>query len=424
VRILIVHNAYQQAGGEDAVVSAEKALLEQAGNDVSEYLRHNDEITGAGGASNIALGLQTVWSAASRSELHQLLEKCTPDVVHFHNTFPLISPAAYYACRDLSIPVVQTLHNYRLLCPSAAFFRDGRVCEDCLEKSRWQGVRHACYRQSHKATAAVAAMQSFHQWYGTWDHLIDCYIALSEFSRAKFIQGGLPAQKLVVKPNFVLPDPGVGVEARDSAVFVGRLSEEKGPRTLLQAWAQVNTKFELRVIGDGPLHDELRLEIGRLGLSNVQMEGRLSRDESLKAIGRARFLILPSNCYENFPMTIAEAFASGTPVIASRLGAMREIVDDGRTGLHFIPGDATDLAAKIEWAWAHADEMRIMGRNARAEYEGKYTADRNYKMLIEIYQRAIEQGQRTLAEDADHRRIKPPFAGETSHKAPERILPQ
>ena len=394
LKIVIAHNAYQQSGGEDTVVSAERDLLVRAGNEAVEYFRHNDEIKSGAAFSNIALGFRTVWSPAARNQLYLLLKKYKPDIVHFHNTFPLISPAAYYACRDLGIPVVQTLHNYRLFCPAAAFFRDGKVCEDCLDKSRWQAVRHACYRQSRCASSAVAAMLSFHHWYGTWKNLVNCYIALSEFSRAKFIEAGLPPEKIVVKPNFVLPDPGVGPGSREYAVFLGRLSEEKGLRTLLQAWAHVNRNCPLRVIGEGPLLNEIRSDISRSALSHVRLDGRLSRQESLMALQGARIFILPSNCYENFPMTIAEAYACGTPVLASRLGAMQEIVRGGCTGLHFTPGDAEDLAKKVEWAWAHPEEMRAMGRNARTEYELKYSAERNYNLLLAIYHQAIHRVNR------------------------------
>jgi glycosyltransferase involved in cell wall biosynthesis len=389
VKIVVVHNAYQQAGGEDAVVSAEKALLLHAGNEVSEYLRHNNEIQQGRIGSNIALAAHTVWSSGSRNELYRLLKKSNPDIVHFHNTFPLISPAAYYACRDLGVPVVQTLHNYRLFCAAATFFRKGEVCEDCLGERRWQAVRHVCYRQSRKASATVAAMLSFHHWYGTWTELVDRYIALSEFSRAKFITAGLAEAKIAVKPNFVLPDPGVGPHDGDYAVFVGRLSEEKGLRTLFQAWRRGNPTYLLRVIGGGPLFDDLRLEIDRCGLSNVCLHGRLLREETLKIVQGAKVLIVPSICYENFPMTIAEAYACGIPVIASRLGAMAEIVQDGRTGLHFTAGDADDLAAKVEWAWAHPEDMRRMGSTARAEFEAKYTAEKNYGILMDIYESVI-----------------------------------
>ena len=394
MRVLIAHNAYRQSGGEDTVVNAERDLLIGAGNEVVEYVRHNREIKAEDVCSNIALGVRTVWSSGSRNELYLLLKKCKPDVVHFHNTFPLISPAAYYACRDLGIPVIQTLHNYRLFCPAAAFFRDGKVCEDCLEKSRWQAVRHACYRQSRSASAAVAAMLSFHHWYGTWTNLVNCYIALSEFSRAKFIEAGLPPKKIAVKPNFVVSDPGVGPEQREYAVFLGRLSEEKGIRNLIQAWAKVSRSFTLRVIGDGPLLNEVRSEISHSGFTHIRLDGRLLHQESTTALQGARILILPSKCYENFPVCIAEAFACGTPVIASRLGAMQEIVRGGCTGLHFTPGDAEDLAKKVEWAWAHPEEMRAMGRNARTEYELKYSAERNYNLLLAIYHQAIHRVNR------------------------------
>jgi glycosyltransferase involved in cell wall biosynthesis len=405
MRVLIAHNAYRQPGGEDMVVTAEKDLLLRAGNEVRQYVRHNNEIKPGGICSDIVLGARTVWSSAARGELYRLLRDYRPDIVHFHNTFPLISPAAYYACKDLGVPVVQTLHNYRLFCPAATFFRDGQVCEACLEKTRWQAVRHACFRQSRGATLAVVAMLSLHHQYGTWTNFVDCYIALSEFSRAKFIHAGLPAAKVVVKPNFVFPDPGVGAQSRDYVVFVGRLAEEKGLRTLLQAWGRVNPQIVLRVIGDGPLRNDLQSEITRLGSSNVRLDGHLPREESLKVMQGARVLIMPSNCYENFPMTIAEACACGTPVIASRLGAMQEIVEDGRTGWHFTAGDENDLAQKIEWAWAHPDDARRMGLNARAKFEANYTAESNYEMLIAIYESVI--GNRETVSEPYRRRPLP-----------------
>jgi glycosyltransferase involved in cell wall biosynthesis len=394
MKVLVAHNSYQHAGGEDAVFDNEARLLRQSGQEIREYLDDNHRIAEF---SSTRLGIETLWSRSSYKRLSAVLAEFRPDVVHFHNTFPLISPSVYYAARNHGVPVVQTLHNYRLFCPAAAFFRDGKVCEDCLDKSRWQAVRHACYRQSRSASSAVAAMLSFHHWYGTWKNLVNCYIALSEFSRAKFIEAGLPPEKIVVKPNFVLPDPGVGPESREYAVFLGRLSEEKGLRTLVQAWAHVNRNCRLRVIGEGPLLNEIRSEISRSALSHVRLDGSLSHQESLSALQGARIFILPSNCYENFPMTIAEAYACGVPVLASRLGAMQEIVHDGCTGLHFTPGDADDLAKKVEWAWAHPEEMRAMGRNARAEYELKYSAERNYNLLLAIYHQTIHRVNRLAA---------------------------
>jgi glycosyltransferase involved in cell wall biosynthesis len=256
-------------------------------------------------------------------------------------------------------------------------------------------------------------MLGAHRWLGTWNEVVDCYIALTEFSRRKFIEGGLPPEKIVVKPNFVSPDPLEGcsgdVPIAESkmtdggprsgrgrrqpplpegyALYVGRLSYEKGVRTMLRAWQKTNTP--LCVVGDGPLRQELEDDASSHGLSHVCFHGRLASDELMPLMKRTRFLIFPSEWYETFGLVAAEAFACGVPVIASRLGAMQEIVADGRTGLHFTAGDADDLAAKVEWAWTHPEEMQAMGRAARAEYEAKYTAERNYEMLMSIYERVL-----------------------------------
>jgi glycosyltransferase involved in cell wall biosynthesis len=389
LRILQVHNAYQQSGGEDAVRSSEDSLLRSAGHVVIHYFRDNNEIAAYGLLKKSTLGLRTIWAWDSHREITELLRAERPDVAHFHNTFPLISPAAYYACRAAGVPVVQTLHNYRLLCPAGVLFRCGRVCEECIKHSLWRGVLHACYRSSRGKTSAVALMLTVHRWLGTWMHVVDCYITLTEFSRRKFIEAGLPAEKIAVKPNFVRADPGTCKGAGECAVFVGRLSGEKGLQTLLTAWELLNSRIPLEIVGDGPLRPTLQNEAQRRMMGGVHFRGWMVPDETLAAIKQARFLVFPSECYEGFPVAIAEAFACGVPVIASRLGAMQEIVQDGCTGLHFTPGNADDLAAKVGWAWAHPKEMAAMGRAARAEYEAKYTAERNYQMLMEIYQRVL-----------------------------------
>lgn len=386
--ILLVHNSYQERGGEDAVVEAERDLLLSRGRNVLTFFRHNREIQTDGFFRAARLGWQTVWARDSHRDLRELIARERPDVAHFHNTLPLISPAAYYACREAGVPVVQTLHNYRLFCPAAIFFREGHVCEECVEHSLLRSVRYGCYRDSRAATTAVASMLAFHRARRTWTEIVDCYIALTEFSRQKFMAAGLPAEKIVVKPNFVDPDPGPRSGPGEFALFVGRLSEEKGLHTLFAAWKRLQNHIPLHIVGDGPLLEELDAQKSSAGLSSIIFRGRLSRVSSIETIQRARFLVFPSECYENFPLAIAEAFACGVPVIASRLGAMAEIVADGRTGLLFTPGDAEDLAAKVEWAWAHRPEMDAMGRAARAEYEAKYTAARNYKLLMVVYNAA------------------------------------
>ncbi|KRT66115.1 MAG: group 1 glycosyl transferase [Candidatus Dadabacteria bacterium CSP1-2] len=387
----MVHNRYRQPGGEDAVFAAETEILRKHGHEVVEYLDDNRRIDGL---NPLVAAANTVWSYASREKLSQVLRETKPDVVHFHNTFLQISPAAYYACWKTAQPVVQTLHNYRLLCPVATFFRDGHVCEDCLDRTPpWPAVLHGCYHNSRMQTAVVAAMLVFHRLLKTWQNQVHVYIALTEFVRRKFIEGGLPEEKIVVKPNFVYSDPGIREGKGEYVLFVGRLSPEKGIKTLLWAW-QYLQKIPLKIVGDGPLMDEIRAYVKMHTLEWVELIGRCNHEEVLELMKGARFLVFPSEWYEGFPVTIAETFACGVPVIASRLGAMAEIVDDGRTGLHFEPGNSEDLAAKVKWAWTHLDQMLQMGREARAEYEAKYTAERNYKMLINIYEKAIEQHKR------------------------------
>lgn len=390
--ILFIHNYYQQPGGEDAVVAAEARLLEEHGHRVVGYERHNDELRGGGLVGAIAAGIGTVWAVRSFRDIKKLLAKEKPDIVHFHNTFPLISPAAYYACAGAGVPVVQTLHNYRMLCPAATLLRDSKVCESCLGRSvAWPGVVHGCYRKSRTATALVATMSSIHRAIRTWKTKVDLYIALSEFARSKFLAGGLPSERIFVKPNFALRDPGPGRKPAVSVLYVGRLSEEKGIRVLLDAWRQLEEPIPLRIAGDGPLHTDIKLRIKSATRSDAQLMGRISPADVHEQMRSAHFLVQPSVCFENFPLTIAEAFACGVPVIASRLGSMAEIVRDGVTGLHFEAGNAADLAAKVEWAWNHPEEMARMGRAALAEYEAKYTPEINYKILMQIYQRATEQ---------------------------------
>ena len=386
--VLAVHDYYTSANpsGEALSFESEVALLRARGHEVVTYVRHNDEIDGYGWPARAALPLRTIWNPAARREVAALLRAHRPAVAHFQNTFPLVSPSAYAACRAAGVPVVQAMRNYRWICPVATFYRSGKVCEDCLGKAvPWPGVVHACYRASRTKSAAVAAMIVAHRLLRTWSRQVDLFVAPSEFTRSKLIEGGFPAARIVVKPNFLLEDPGVRERAGEGAVYVGRLSEEKGLRALLRAWARVRN-VSLRIVGDGPMLDEMRaLAAGRPG---VEVLGRRTPAEVAALLKAAAFVVFPSEWYETFGRVTMEAFACGVPVIASRLGAMAEAVEDGRTGLLFAPGDDADLAARVEWARDHPEEMAEMGRGARAAYEARYTADRNYAALIGIYDRA------------------------------------
>lgn len=379
LRVLVVHAAYQQRGGEDSVVDTEVALLKAHGHDVSLYLRHNDEVKGA---NRLGVVSQAFWSRRAEVDVRDLLESFRPDVMHVHNTWPVVSPSVYWPAYKVGIPVVQTLHNFRLMCPQAMFLRDGKVCEDCLGSVPWRGVLRACYRKSHLQTALLTSTMQLHRALGSYERAVTLFVALSSFSKGKLIAGGLDPERIVIKPNFV-EDSGDGdVEHREGGLFVGRLSEEKGIGVLLSALRQ--GRANVSVVGDGEWGESTRLQLGERAL------GFRPVTEILSMMKVASYLVLPSLCGENFPRTIAEAYSCGLPVIASRLGAMAELVEDGVTGLLFTVGDAQDLADKLAWAEAHPGEMRRMGCAARRRYLERYTPERNYEELTSIYQRARE----------------------------------
>jgi glycosyltransferase involved in cell wall biosynthesis len=391
MKIVLVHNQYQQSGGEDVVFAQERRNLERAGHDVVTYHRSNWEIDNPAPLARLALAKDTVWSTRTRRDFTRLLVREAPDLVHVHNTFVMISPSIYGACQERGIPVVQTLHNFRLMCPAATFYRDGNICEACADRGLWSSVLHGCYRSSRTASATVALMLATHRLLGTWRDSISSYIALTAFSRSKFIAAGFQPDKIFVKPNFIDPDPGPRTMSGDYAVFTGRLSPEKGVITLLRAWERLSVRLPLQIVGDGPDRSSLEAFARDRSISGIAFRGRLTREETLAAVKGARFVIVPSVCYEGFPMVIAEAMACGVPIVCSRLGAMEEIVADGVTGLHFAAGDADDLMRKVEWACHHPSAMREMGRSARHEYENRYTADRNYSLLMDIYERTLNR---------------------------------
>ncbi|MGB3757386.1 MAG: glycosyltransferase [Rivularia sp. (in: cyanobacteria)] len=384
MRILSIHNRYQIRGGEDESSQSEQRLLREMGHYVDVYEEHNDRVREIG---TVPMALRTVWSQESYNIVKQKLSSSKYDVVHIQNFFPLISPSVYYAAKSEGVPVVQTLRNYRLLCPNGLFFRDGGVCEDCMGKNiPYPGVFHGCYRESRPASGAVATMLSVHRAMRTWSKMVDLYITLTEFARQKFIEGGLPAEKIVVKPNFINPNPEVGNGTGGYALFVGRLSVEKGLDTLLAAWEQLNQQIPLKIVGDGPLAPEVESAVKRL--PSVEWLGRRPMSEVHELMGEAAFLVFPSKWYETFGRVAVEAFAKGTPVIAANIGAIAELVDSGRTGLHFRPGDAEDLAAKVEKVLDNKDILTKMRTEVRAEFEAKYTAKQNYHKLMNIYAKA------------------------------------
>ena len=382
MRILLVHSYYQLRGGEDAVFEAERDLLLSRGHDVRTYVVNNRLMSEL---SPLGAAVRTIWSFEDRARLASVLADWRPDVMHVHNTFQAMSPSVLWAASRASVPIVQTLHNFRLICPQAMLLREERICEDCVGKVPWRGVVRACYRQSHLQSAALATMVVVHRAIHTYDRHVARYIALSQFSRKKLIEGGLNGQLIDVKPNFYETSQTPTEGHRSGGLFVGRLSREKGIEVMLKAGRDHGMRG-MTVIGDGPAFAEpVRAHFG------AAYVGFQPLDQVMRHMQSAAFLVLPSICYENFPRTIVEAYASGLPVLASAMGAMAELVEDGVTGLLFQPGDAADLAAKVAWAHAHPAEMRHMGERAFSLYQERYRAQTNHDQLIDIYNRAIDE---------------------------------
>lgn len=405
MKIIQVHNYYQQAGGEDSVVSAEKNMLEAAGHEVIPFYKNNDGIIGAW--QLIVCSLKTLWNYKAYSEFRQLLQNHRPDVVHCHNIFPLISPAIYWACETEGVPVVQTLHNYRLLCLNSQFFRynkqsEAEVCEKCHKRAfKIPGIKYRCYRESIAGSAVVALMLFLHRLLGTWKNKVSAYITLTEFQKQKMSEGGLPEDRIFVKPNFVSAETGkepveCDIPQSPYVLFVGRLSREKGCAVLLQAWkyflescdvTQNIFRPELLVVGDGPDKESLKQWSEEFQLNQVRFTGKLPRNQVQALMKRAEFLILPSLWYEGFPMTIVEAFSCGTPVLASDLGGMKTIIEEGVNGRKFTVGDARELAERMNTMF-NSEELVAMRAAVRNKFERDYSESFNLSLLLNVYKQA------------------------------------
>lgn len=364
------------------------------GHEVTLYLRSNDELRTLSFVQRLGLVSRIIYAKDSQSDVGKLLRELQPDLVHVHNTFLMLSPSVYEACQREDVPVVQTLHNYRLLCPAATLYRDGHYCNECTRNGLLSSVRHGCYRGSRSMSAAIALVLKTHRARHTWEQQIDAYIALSRFQKNRFVECSFPAGKIHVKPNFVDPDPGscspAEPHSQDFALFVGRLSEEKGIATLLRAWEMLPLQVPLVIAGDGPLRASLEKAAAEKRLQSVRFAGQVKRDEVHALLKKAAFLIVPSVWEEPFGLVIAEAFACGTPVLGAAIGAIQEMVDDQVTGLRVKPDDPADLARKAAWAWTNSQQLAVMGEEGRQVYEQRYTAETNYLLLMEIYASAIE----------------------------------
>ena len=390
MRVLHVHNFYQSPGGEDQCFVTTRELLESNGHEVFPVTLHNDAVNSVG---KVATAKTAVWNGAVYRQLRRLIQTTRPDVAHFENIFPLVSPAAYYACHAEAVPVFQMLHNFRIVCPSAILYRDNAVCEDCLgRRVPWPGVWHGCYRGSRLGSAVVATMVSVHRAVGTWARQVDAYGAPNRFVHAKFIQAGFDPKITHIHPYFLSSNPQPGDGAGGYALFAGRLTPEKGVGTLLSAWQELGPDLPLKILGDGPEAGMVAAAASRHPW--IEWLGWRPVEEVLALTGGAKFVVIPSVWYETFHRLHLDAFARGTPVVGSDLGSMQAIVDHRRTGVLFRPGDPADLVRQARWLLGLSPEAYGRVRAAaRDEFEAHYTAKVSHDRLMRIYHAARDRVQ-------------------------------
>lgn len=403
MRVLQVHNKYRPGwGGEDTVVNLEADLLRRHGHEVERLSAWTGELEGAGPHRLFAAGLGAVWSLRGYLGVKRAIAALSPDLVHVHNDFPLLSPSIFWACHCAGVPVVHTMHNYRLACANAVLLRDDRPCEDCLGRFPWPALRHRCHSSSLSRTAAVAARNVVHAWLGTYKHKVQAYIALTGFSKDLLVRAGLPQERIFVKPNFHSV-PTLSVQPRlPRFVFAGWMAREKGLHLLLQAWQKIRPAgHELLIIGDGP--ERAVLEQSCAKDARVVWCGQLPRQKAFELVSASRYVVVPSLCYENFPMSVLEALSLGTPVIAADHGAFPRILSKGCEGLLFSAGDVASLENAIRAALAAPESVWTQWSvNARNKFLREYTEQQNYVQLMAIYEKAIAFFQQERAAAARH----------------------
>lgn len=390
--VLLAHNFYRSGvpSGENIAFEAEMSLLDRHHHKTQLFARYSDDIESRGPVGKIASAIGVPCNLSTARAIHQTVEDSKPDVVHVHNTFPLLSPSIFQAIGRRAARVL-TLHNYRLFCPAAIPMRDGKVCTECLDRhSAMPSLVYGCYRDSRTATLPLAISVGLHRLLGTWTKHVDAFICLTEFQRRRMVEAGLPAHKVHVKPNFYPGSPEVipWHHRTPYVVYAGRLTAEKGVISLLRAWQRwgINAP-ELRIIGDGALRPEL--ERMAAGLP-VRFLGQVIPEIAHALISKAHLLVLPSECLETFGLVVTEAFAFGTPAAVSNLGPLPSIVEHGRSGIVFEPADPESMMQEIRAAWETPGFLKSLGLGARLEFEKKYTEETNYRMLMDIYHQAIE----------------------------------
>lgn len=389
-RILQIHNFYQIPGGEDVVVRNEKRLLEEHGHQVYTYYRSNKELNEKGALGKLLLPFTAVYSLKTYREVKKIIRENRIDIVHVHNTLTMVSPSVFYAAFRCRVPVVQTLHNFRMLCPAGSFFRDNVICEECVEHGMRCGIRHKCYRNSKLQTFVSAAILQIHRVIGTYRRVN--FICLTEFNRRKLLESldkkreVVNPNRIYIKPNFTFAEEIVPSEEEPEEkyfLFAGRVEALKGIDIAIRAFEDLPEEM-LYVAGNGPMMEEMQTYVREHEIKNVKFLGYLQKDEMSEKFYHAKAVIMTSQCYEAFAMTIAEAYSYGVPVIAGRVGNMDGMVNDGVTGVKFTYNSAEDLAEKVREF--NQMDLAAMKRSAREFYEKRLRPEDNYRKLMKIYE--------------------------------------
>lgn len=404
MKVLLVHNFYGSSSpsGENRAFLDEADLLRRHGHAVVEFTRHSDDIRNLGPSGTVLGALSTPWNPFAMRELRRTIERERPDVMHVHNTFPLISPAAFYAVRNFPTATVMTLHNYRIFCAAAIPMRSGLACSECLDKDTvLPALTYGCYRGSRLATAPLAAKIALHRMTGTWTDKVDAFVALTDFQRRKVIDAGLPGDLVHVKSpcHPCPPSPVPWSQRENKVVFIGRIGPEKGVHLLLDAWMKwgENAPF-LEIIGEGPERQALETRVVRQALKDkITFAGPLPFAEVQARLALARLLALPSLSYEGFPLVIREAFSLAVPVAASRIGSLPCIVADGKTGVFFNPGSSGDLLRAVKDLWGDREKLEQMADAARMAFGKACAGDVNHDALMRIYDCAMSRRQERLS---------------------------
>lgn len=384
MKILLIHNFYQQFGGEDAVALAEQRLLEQQAEDVVVYSRHNDDIKSYGVAAKAKFGVETIFSRRTNHEIREVVRRCQPDVAYVHNVFPLISPAVYHALHALRVPTVQVIHDFRFLCPNGWFYTQGRVCERCKSGQYWNAVRRRCYRGSYLLSALYATAVGANRLAGIFDK-ITAFICLTEFAKHKLVEARIPERKIFIRPNFLdatttTPTPGQG----HHVVYLGRLSAEKGVWTLVRAFEQL-PDVTLKIVGTGPLEAALHAYVRERHLTNVHFAGFQQGAEKQALLRESVGTVVPSEWYENFPVVVLEAYAAGKPVIGANIGSLPYVIENERSGLLFEVGNPRSLADKVRELVNDPAKRAAMENYARTLVDNKYSPRESYRTLKTIF---------------------------------------